>query len=116
MPFGSSRLASTLRIKTGERTPDGKTARLHFVNYYTFSTGRSKDPPKPAPAEGHPEHSFDLADAGAQGTGGSTLHEMTLEMYLGVESLTPKAHPRNVSTSTISEVGNGASRPRSGIR
>ena len=75
------------------------------MNYYTFSTRRSKDPPKPALAKVHPEHLFDLADAGVQGTGGSTLQEITLEMHLGVDSLTPKSHARNVRTSTITSGG-----------
>ena len=93
------------KLETGEHTPDGKTARVRFVNYYTSSTGRSKDLPKPAPAAVHPDHSFDLADAGVQGTGGTTQQEMTREMHLGVDPLTPKAHVRNASTSTISSEG-----------
>jgi len=78
---------------------------VRFVNYYTSSTGRSLDPQKPAPAAVHPEHSFDLADAGVEGPGGSTLQEMTRETHLGVSPLTPNAHARNLSTSTLSSEG-----------
>ncbi|CUS11122.1 unnamed protein product, partial [Tuber aestivum] len=90
------------KLETGEPAMDGKTTRVRFVNYYTCSTGRSKDPPKPAPAAVHPEHSFDLADAGVEGSGGSELQEMTREMHLGVNSSPPRPHSRSPSTSTIS--------------
>lgn len=78
---------------------------MRFVNYYTSSTGRSKNPPKPAPAAVHPEHSFDLADAGVEGSGGKELQEMTREMHLGIDQLPPRAYGRNLSTSTISSSG-----------
>ena len=72
------------KFETGEQTLDGKTTRVRFVNYYTSSTGRSKDPPKPAPVAAHHEHSFDFADVGVEGSGGSELQEITREMHLGV--------------------------------
>ncbi|CAZ86613.1 unnamed protein product [Tuber melanosporum] len=93
------------KLETGMQTVDGKTTRVRFINYYTSSTGRSKDPPKPAPAAVHPEHSFDLADAGVEGSGGSELQEMTREMHLGVNPSAPRTHSRNLSTSTISSDG-----------
>ncbi|RPA92383.1 hypothetical protein L873DRAFT_1794290 [Choiromyces venosus 120613-1] len=93
------------KLETGEQTPDGKTIRVRFGNYYTSSTGRSKEPPKPAPAAAHPEHSFDLADAGVEGSGGSELQEMTREMHLGVNPTPPRAHARNLSASTTSSGG-----------
>ncbi|PWW74894.1 hypothetical protein C7212DRAFT_203389, partial [Tuber magnatum] len=93
------------KLETGEQTLDGKTIRVRFINYYTSSTGRSQDPPKPAPAAVHPERLFDLADAGVEGSGGSELQEMTREMNLGVNSPPPRAHSSNLSTSTISSAG-----------
>jgi len=62
--------------------------------------GCSKDPPKPAPAAVHPEHSLGLADAGVLDTGSSTLQEMTREIYLEVDPLTLKSEARNIRTST----------------
>ena len=93
------------KLETGEHTQDGKTARVHFVNYYTSSTGRSKDPLKPAPAAVHPGRSFGLADAEVLDTGSSTLEEMTREIHLEVDPRTPKLHARNLSTMTISPGG-----------
>jgi len=92
-------------LEAGERTLNGKTTRVRFVNYYTSSTGRSKDLPTPAPAAAHPEHSFDLADAGVEGSGGRELQEMTREMHLGIDPFPPSAHGRNLSTSTVSSGG-----------
>jgi len=66
---------------------------LYAVPPYTSSTGRSKDPPKPAPAAVHPEHSLGLADAGVLDTGSSTLQEMTREIYLEVDPLTLNQRP-----------------------
>ena len=57
------------------------------------------------PAAAHPEHSFDLADAGVEGSGGRELQEMTREMHLGIDQLPPRAYGRNISTSTISSGG-----------
>jgi len=95
MHFGSLRLAHSGR----------QTALVHFVNYCTSSTGRSKDPRKPAPAAALPEHSLGLADAGVLDTGSSTLQEVARETYLEVDPLTLKSQGRNLSTSTISSGG-----------
>ena len=67
--------------------------------------GRSKDLPKPAPGAAHPEHFFDLADAGVEGSGGRELQEITREMHLGIDQIPPRAYGRNLSTSAISSSG-----------
>ncbi|PWW80013.1 hypothetical protein C7212DRAFT_361486 [Tuber magnatum] len=89
------------RLGTGEQTLEGKRIRMRFINYYTSSIGHSEDSPKPVPVVAHPKHSFGLADAGVEGPGGSELQETMCKMHLEVNSLPPRAHSRNLSTSAI---------------